>query len=195
MDGLTNIISKINSDAQNEYEQIIQAAKDKANELLADAKNAAREEIEKMQNSAQKKAELVKSKAASGSELEYKRILLSEKCKIIDEVLKMSVEYISSLDDVKYFELIDKLVISNALSSNGVIFFNQRDNQRLPEGFIDTLNEKLGQNKQLRLSDKTILCNAGFVIEYDEMRVDCTVESLIFDMSDEIKDELSSILF
>lgn len=195
MDGLTNIISKINSDAKIECEQIIDSAKDKANEIIADADNEAQQKKEKLLLQAQKKAELINSKALSGSELEYKRILLSEKCRIIDEILNESVDYISNLEEKEYFDVIKKLVLSNALNGRGEIFFNQRDFQRLPESFADDVNSCLEEGKAIKLSDKTISCSSGFVIEYKDMRVDCTIESLISDKADEIKDELSKILF
>lgn len=195
MDGLTNIISKINSDAQNECELIINSAKQKAKDIISEANTNASEEKEKILLNAKKKAEIINSKALSGSELEYKRILLAEKCRIIDEVLKESVDYICNLDEQSYFELLKKLALTNALCGEGVVFFNKRDFERLPLGYFDALNSLMDKGKTLRLSESTVACSAGFVIEYDDMRVDCTIESLISDKADEIRDELSKILF
>lgn len=195
MDGLTNIISKINSDGLKECVLVLNEARENAKALLIEKKQSAENASKKLLADAEKKASLIESKAISGSELEYKRILLGEKCKILDNILEKSALFICSLGDNEYFALLEKLVLANALDGNGEIFFNTRDIERMDADFENKLNSLLPKSKKLVLSKTTIDTEGGFVIEYPEMRIDCTIKSLISDKADEIRDELSKILF
>jgi len=195
MDGLSKILTKINEDSSLECSRITERAAAKAEEILSDAKVQGNAISDKMIAQAKAKALLIDAKAKSGAELEYKRDILKEKTLVISDMITASSEYLCSLDDETYFSYIERLVLANALTGDGVMFFSERDAKRIPNGFIDSLNQKLGQNKNIKLSDKYIDTKGGFVLSYTEMRVDCTFESLIDDISDDIKDELSRILF
>ena len=59
------------------------------------------------------------------------------------------------------------------------------------------LPEELDDNDviEVKISDKAAAIDGGFVIEYPEMKVDCSVSSLIDDKLDLIRDKLSKVLF
>ena len=195
MDGLTNIIAKIDEQNTAECKAIIDSAEVKAKAIIEDAKLTAKSVSDKIIADASKKAAVIDSKAVSSSELEYKRVLLAKKAEIIDSCLSMALEAIADCGDEEYFGHIEKLILSGAVEGEGVVYFNNKDNSRLPEGFIKNMNEKLGEGKKIKLSDKVISCIGGCVIEYPEMRIDCSFESLVADKKDDIRDEINRALF
>ncbi len=195
MKGLTEILTKIQNDNSKACEDILLSSQQKADGILEQAKKDV-DEIEKAAKlKLDEKLAAEKSKAMSGAELEYKRVLLAEKCKIIDSFLDDAVKAICESEDSEYFGYMKTLVLKHALCGNGSICFNKKDAQRLPSGFVDEVNSALGDGKSVSLDSANIDTCGGFIINYPEMRVDCTLDSLVLDKADEIKDSLNKVLF
>ena len=194
MDGLTNIISKIDEQTKLECDEIIAAAEKDAEAIIQDAKNKADAVARAIYDETEKKANVIDNKAVSSSELEYKRVILSKKSEILDACLESALSEIAKLSDDEYFSCIEKLLVKGACEGEGTVFFNEKDRARLPEGFIKNISEKLG-SKVLKLADESVNIIGGFVIEYPEMRIDCSFESLIADKKDDIRDQINKALF
>ncbi len=194
MDGLTNIIAKITEQNNAECAEILENANKSAQDILAKARLEAEKEADSIRAEYDAKASVAASKAESGAEIEYKRAVLKAKSELIVDCIEKAVKSISDSSVEVYFGYIEKLIMSNALVGEGRLAVCETDKSRLPKGFVDAVNEKLSDGKKIVLSAKTI-DESGFVIEYDEMKVDCTFSSLIDDKLDEIRDSLSSVLF
>lgn len=195
MDGLTNIIAKIKEQNEADCTGVVDSAKQKAAEILANAQKTAESINADYNAKTQEAKKIISSKAVSSSELEYKRVILAQKSRILDELIEKSVESIAKSTDEAYFGYIETLVKSNALSGKGSIRMSQDDLKRLPEGYEKKLNSELCDGKEVVISKEPIDCVGGFVIEYDEIRIDCTLSSLVEDKYDEIRDEINKILF
>lgn len=195
MDGLLNIIDKIITENDAECKNTIEHAEKQAKEIIAKAQLDAEKIAEQSRNDAQIKTKLAGEKNVSGAELEYKRRILFAKGRIISETVAAAKEYLCTLSEKEYFDIIGKLALNCALCGTGYITFNQRDKARLPSDFLNNLSENLPDGKSIALSENTGDFNGGFTISYPEMLVDCTFESLLDDNADDIKDELGRILF
>ena len=136
-----------------------------------------------------------KSKAVSSAEFEYKRVMLSKKCELIDECMKESLASMCNAQDDVYFGYIKTLASKYALAGKGSVSFSKKDLDRLPDGFEKELCECAGDGKTLEISKEAIDTEGGFVISYPEMRVDCTFASLVEENADNIKDAVNKILF
>jgi len=194
MDGLTNIIAKITEQNEAECAEILENAEKSAKEILEKARLEAEKEERIIKADSDFKVSVANSKASSGAEIEYKRAVLAEKSELINSCIRNAIDSISESSDEVYFGYIEKLIMSNALMGEGYFVVCEKDKKRLPAGFVDAVNSKLPDGKKIVLSDKTI-DEAGFVIEYDEMKVDCTFLSLVDDKLDEIRDSLNKVLF
>lgn len=195
MDGLTNIITKIAEQNEVQCEAVINSAKEKAQKIVDEAKKSADEYLKKQQEFLEVKSASEKSKAVSSAEFEYKRVLLSKKCEIIDECMTKALESMCNADDETYFSYVKTLVSKYALKGEGTISFSQKDLERLPENFEKELCDVAGKGKTLVISKKPVFTQGGFVISYPEMRVDCTFVSLMEENADNIKDAINKILF
>ena len=195
MDGLTNIITKIAEQNEVQCEAVINSAKQKAQKIVDEAKKSAEEYLKKQQEFLEIKSASEKSKAVSSAEFEYKRVLLSKKCEIIDECMTKALESMCNAPDETYFEYVKTLVSKYALTGEGTVSFSQKDLDRLPEGFEKELSDAAGDGKTLVISKEAVSSQGGFVISYPEMRVDCTFASLMEENADNIKDAINKILF
>ena len=195
MDGLTNIIAKIEAQSNEECNAVLESAKLQANTILDEAKACAEKESSAILGAAQKKIDVINSKAVSSAELEYKRVLLAKKSELIERVVANAISDISNSSDEVYFEYVKTLILSNALLGTGTLKFSKKDSMRIPAGFLDSVNKEFSEGKNVVLSDKTFECDGGFIIDYPEIRVDCTFASLAEDKADEIRDEINRVLF
>ena len=195
MDGLTNIIAKIGEQNEAECNEIIAAAENSAKAIIQEAKNQADLVVRAVNDETDKKVSVIDTKAVSSSELEYKRVILAKKSEILDACISSALEEISKLSDNEYFGYIEKLIVGGAVEGEGKVYFNAKDNARLPDGFVKNISEKLGNDKSLKLADECIDIMGGVVIEYPEMRIDCSFESLIADKKDDIRDQINKALF
>lgn len=195
MDGLTNIIAKIHEQNEADCKLVIEAAEEKAQKILEAAKNDAASIASKIEAETDAKLAVIKTKSVSSSELEYKRAILSKKSELINSVLSKALDGIRNSEDDVYFGYIEKLIIKNALNGKGILSLSKKDLERLPENFEEKINSQLSDGKSIEISGNAASFDGGFVVEYPEMRIDCTFESLLNDKIDEVRDELSKILF
>ena len=195
MDGLTNIIEKIHKQNDIECRNIVESAEKKAGRIIEEAKKEATLVASEIASETEAKLGVIKAKAVSSSEVEYKRAILSKKSELINIAVKNALEGIKSSESNVYFGYIEKLILKNALEGKGTLCLSAKDFERLPEGFVEKINSQLPGGKSVELSKEAALFDGGFVIEYPETKIDCTFESLLEDKLDEIRDELSKILF
>lgn len=195
MDGLTNIINKIHEQCDAECQNILTSAKSASEQIISDSKAKADAAVSQIKLKADAECAIIDKKAASSADLEYRRYVLAEKSRILDATVKHALETIKNSDDEVYFGYIEKLLISGALTGEGIVRMSSFDLDRLPASFEAKINELLGEGKSIKISNEASDIDMGFVIEYPEMRVDCTFSSLINDKMDDIKDKLSQALF
>lgn len=195
MDGLTNIITKINEQSDAQCEAVINLAKDKANNILEKAKSEAEQYLNDNKEALEKLSAAEKAKADSAADFEYKRVMLGKKCEIIDTCLEKALESMCKARDEVYFGYVKTLALKHALKGEGSVSFSKKDLDRLPDGFENELNKGLCEGKKLKISQQTLDTDGGFVINYPEMRVDCTFSSLLEENADSIKDAINKLLF
>ena len=195
MDGLTNIIAKIHEQNDAECENVLASAKKEAEEILEKAQAEAKEASLKIAEKTDSEEAVARSRAVSSAETEYKRAVLSKKSELLDMAVKNALEQIKNIPDDVYFGYIEKLIVSNALEGVGKVIMSERDLTRLPKGFEEKVCSLLSDGKKIEISKDTLDFDGGFVIEYSEVCIDCSFSSLINDKMDEIRDELSKVLF
>ncbi len=196
MDGLLKIITKIQEDTKLECEAIIDSANKEAQNFLEESKKTALDKKDKEIKSADDKANLIISKAHSSADVEYKRHILKIKGEIIDGVICDTVKYFENLPEDKTLEYVLCLLKKYALNIDGEIVFCQNTFKKMPDDIEKQISSALKNSCTLKVASEKINDSVfGFVISYPEMRINCTVESLILDNEEQIRDKLSKILF
>lgn len=193
MNGLEKILKDINDDAQAECDNIINQARQKADEIIKEAsaqvmKNSLTEN-EKLKNLEND----LNNRIQSAARLEKLRIILSEKQKIISDIINKAYQKLLSLPDKEYFNILMKLAERNIQNGNGEIVFNEKDKNRLPKDFIFELNEKA--NGSIILSNSTANIDGGFILVYGGIEENCSFDSIFHSNSEEFKDTTNKIIF
>lgn len=194
MAGLDKIIERIQKNSEINCDSILNDAQKQAEELRAASEAKSKADVEKIAAETDRKSKEIIDSAHSGSELEEKKEILSAKVEIIDSVIDQVAQTLKDLPDDKYFDAIYKLAGKYARPEEGVMYLSQKDLDRLPADFEKTLNSKLEQGS-IKVSKDPRDLDGGFVLSYGGIEINCSFAALIKESEDDIKDELSRILF
>jgi len=193
MSGLDKILSTILADAQAKGELEIAEAQKKADVFLAgDAADAA-VLAQKHADGAKTDAQLHIARSRSAAKLQTRRLLLQERNQIIDEVLADVKDSVCNLPDPEYFAMLRNFVLAHAQKDPGVLVLNKRDLSRLPDGFASSLSQEL--SIPLTISETPGEFDAGCVLIFGEVEYNGTLDALVNEKKDELRDLLNKELF
>ncbi|MEG0546659.1 MAG: V-type ATP synthase subunit E family protein [Oscillospiraceae bacterium] len=195
MTGVEKIISQIETNSNNRCLEITGSAEKNAEKIIADAKAlAAKIQSEATQASASLLSE-AKNSAAASALLKKNQVILCEKLLIIDETLTKALEVIKSLPKKEYFDILKELAVKNALSGKGVLRLSKEDADRIPAGFIESINSSIKDKDSSVSLGKNADIDSGFLLIYGDIDINCTFNSIISSKRDELRDALNQLLF
>ena len=190
MNGLDRILAEIAQDAKT-------AAEEKRSEAKAAAQRTierAREEAKAIEADAAERAELeykrIVSRAHSTGEIAKKGVLLREKQKIIDGILRDAHVKLAGLSDAEYFALMGRLLNKYASGEQGEILLSKRDQQRVTAEFTQAAKEK-----NLTISGDTRDIDGGFILSYGSIEENCSIAALMESERDRLHDVVKAFLF
>ncbi|MEG1846340.1 MAG: V-type ATP synthase subunit E family protein [Oscillospiraceae bacterium] len=195
MTGVEKIISQIETNSNNRCLEITDSAEKNAEKIIAAAKAlAAKTQSEATQASASLLSE-AKNSAAASALLKKNQVILCEKLLIIDETLTKALEVIKSLPKKEYFDILKELAVKNALSGKGVLRLSKEDADRIPAGFIESINSSIKDKDSSVSLGKNADIDSGFLLIYGDIDINCTFNSIISSKRDELRDALNQLLF
>lgn len=193
MSGLDKILSKIIADAKANAELIIDEANIRSAAILQGAAADAALAGEKRVAAAGVDAQALIARSRSTALLQTKRILLQERNRIIDDAISSVKESIISLPDNEYFAVLNKFVLTHLQNEPGMIVLNKRDLARIPVGFVRSLSDS--NTAALTVSETPGDFDAGCVLIFGEVEYNGTLNALINEKKDELRDLLNRELF
>ena len=191
MNGLEQILLKIEEDNNLEVQRILEDGRQRAEEYTKNAVAEASKEAQNIKDEAQKKAALMIESAKTGCEAYVSKQELAAKSDVVSESIKYAVEQIKSMDDEKYFEAISSLILKYAQQGEGELMMNERDIAKMPKDYMKKINTELKKSDaSLELYEVPANIDSGFIIRYGGVEENCTFDALVEDKIDEIKDKL-----
>lgn len=191
MDGLKEILSKIDSDNAAEIKEYVSAQNAETQKMTDEIINSARSEAEKILADAAKKTAQLSENSKSSCALYEKNRLLTEKLNIINNAVDTAAHSLKNMDSDEYFKAVETLVIKYSHDGEGELLMNERDRAAVPDGFMESLNKKLKEkNASVSLADENAKIDSGVIIRYGGIEENCTFGALIGEKRDEIRDIL-----
>ena len=184
MGGLTEILSSIENEAARQNDVIISDAKHKADEILAKAREEADSIMQSYKEKTENDVKFMLGRISTTNAISLANELLSEKQKLIEEIIVKAKEKILKLDKDDYLKLLQNILDANAKQNEkGEIIFSKRDKE---------LSKKLDLSKcNLTVSDKDTDIEAGFIIRYGDTDLNCSIEALINSNREKYIDKLN----
>ena len=195
---IKDINEKIISDAKIQADKIIAQAEDKANNIIKKGKKEAENIKNIILHKSKQEASLKKSKILTEANLEAKKIILSEKQKIIEDVFNKASESILKLEDKDYLNIIKKMILDNIETGDETIFIDHSDRDKISESFVEDINRELkskGKKGKLKLSTSYLPIKGGVVIGFGKIRKNISLEFLLKKIREELEIQISKDLF
>lgn len=195
MTGLEKIVGKIAADSAEECVKILTEASRGAEQIVLDARNDARKRAAEIVGEAQKKADRRVAVAKSSAETITRTRYLSVRNAVVNDIISASYEELLKLGDKEYFELLFKLVKKNVETGECKLRLNARDLERLPGDFEEKINDSVFETAAVQVSGEPAEIENGFILDYGDFQVNCTLRSVFDENMDSLKDLLSETLF
>ena len=191
MTGLENIIREIETESAETVSDILGKANDAAAATLRDAEKAAEQLKEGFRREAERKAAETVDRAAANDEMELKRAVLKKKQEIIRETLDGTRRALTEARDKGYFEMLTSLLNRYAAEGkDGEILMTDADKKAMTKEFETAVSAH-----GLKVSDKALSADSGFVLVYGSIEINCTIDAIFDAYADELSDMLGAFLF
>ncbi len=176
------VIAGIESTSESETSKIISEAKDEADRIVAEAKAVA----DKIYSET-----IERDKSAMDHDLS--RNLLSEKQKLLDNIIDDVIAGINDSHDEKYFDFLKALLKKYAGDGAGELLLSERDVKGMPHSFKKFLAADY-PNLRIKFGENV---DSGFIITYDDVDVEenCTLSELTESAMDVIKEKAQNEIF
>lgn len=195
MTGLERIVDKIKDESAQRCENILKKADNDASALIAKARSDAGKKADEILTKAHEEADRIVAVAKSSGETVSKTKYLEVKNAVINDIISASYEKLLLLNDEDYFSLLFSLCVKYVETGECLMFLNSRDLKRLPKDFEDRINQTVYEKAAVQISKEPMDIENGFILDYGNFTVNCTLKSVFDDNKEKFRDLLSSRLF
>lgn len=195
MAGLDKILEDIRSESAQAVASVMDAAQAERDRALAEAQKEADARTGKILARAKDQADDLIARADSAAQLQRRRMILETKQDLIASVIGQAKQAILDLPDSDYFELILKLISSNALPRDGEVCFSRKDFSRLPKDFAAKLVAALPEGAKLNVSRDEAQIDGGFILKYGGVEQNLSIGEIFEEKKDRMTDIAGKILF
>lgn len=195
MTGLEKIVEKISEQSEEACLKIIDDANQQASDIILKAKEQAIEKANKIVESAKKEADRINAVARSSAESITRTKYLETKNAVLNDILSACYEETEKMSDKDYFDLLFRLCVKNTETGECMLYLNENDLARLPEDFQEKINGEVYERAAVQVSKKPRDIENGFILDYGDFEVNCTLRAIFDDNMDMLKDTLSKMLF
>lgn len=193
MSGIDKIIQEIETNAAKSCDSVLSHARQKADGIIAEAQKEADQIVADGKDRTAAHVVDIKKRGDSAAELEEKRVMLYTKQQIINTMLGEGLSAAKNLPKDEYFTLIKSMVAKYSLDDDGVIFFGEKDNHRLPADFLNELNQ--AAKGGIVLSSKSAPIDAGFILKYGGIEQNCSFDAIFAGEAENLSDKAGRLLF
>jgi V/A-type H+-transporting ATPase subunit E len=191
---LDTVVEDVREEARTRAEEIRNEGRERADEIVAEAEADAEELLEERELEVERKIEQEREQALSAAKLEAKQERLEARRDALQTVRERAEEELAGLSGDRREELTRALLDASAEEFDGgdadVVVRGRAADEAL-------LEEILADYEGFSLSDETVDCLGGVVVESTASRVqvDNTFDSLLDSVWEDNLKDVSSILF
>lgn len=195
MNGLEQILLKIENDSNEKIEKIIFKAEEEKENIISSATDEANMEAQLILKEAKDKEQRIRENAQNSYNTEKRAGVLRAKTAVMDKWLLQAEKEFLKINDKEYFGIIKKLILKYADSGEGEIIFSKEDNEKIKGEVLKEVNKELSlKNASVTLSKETLDIGKGFVIRYGMIEENCSFKALIEHKKEELKERLFVLL-
>lgn len=195
MTGLEKIVEKIGAESDRICAEIIEKANAEASRIIANARSESSASADAVIDKAKLEAQRTVAAAKASAETITRTKYLEVKNAIANDIISAAYEEIEKYDDEKYFDLLFALCVKNIESGECVMYLSQKDLDRLPSDFEEKINVEVFETSAVQISHKSREIENGFILDYGDFEINCTLKAVFDENMEKLKDMLCSKLF
>lgn len=191
MNGSDRILSRIQTDCDENVRAIEERARQERDRIIAAAQHEADAQAAAVAEKAAQKCAQAEVSAQSRAQLEKRNALLRQRRAEIDKTVAALEDYLLGLNDNEYFEALYRLA-AQLKGKSGEVLLNQKDLNRKPRNFEKRL-EAAGLHASV--SQTPVAIDGGFILKSGDVEENMSFSALISAKRDDIEDLINRELF
>lgn len=195
MTGLDKIKEKIEEQSRENCERIFAETNLKIKKMIAEAREEGNRRASEIVGAAQREADKKNAVSKSTAESITRNRYLEIRNAILNDIISAAYLEIEKFTDEEYFDMIFSLCKKNIQPGECTMHMNGFDLSRLPEGFEDRINGAVFETSSVTVGKKAVDIENGFILDYGDISVNCTLKAVFDENMDSLKDMLSKELF
>ncbi len=195
---LEDILKKIREETDAKISEIDSRIKKRVEEVVKEGEKKIADLRKHLLHEAEGKIKEERRSKLAIAQLDFRKALLIEKRRLLDETFNAAFEDIRNLGDEDYRKLFKKLTLQVAEEGNGNIFISNKDRKRIAPSLIKEINKnlhKMGKSATLELAQEEVDIDGGFILKMEKIEINCSLSSLFETIKEELESEVSGILF
>jgi vacuolar-type H+-ATPase subunit E/Vma4 len=195
---LEDIIAHIKKDGNNRAEAALAEARQRAAEIAERGDEQAEAEAGQVRAGYAARAEAARRRILTLAHLEANRRLLEARQSAVDEAFERARRELQALPDRGYLELIERVVVENAVTGDEELVLNARDQSRLDGAFLEHLNAALrarGLLGQVAVAQRTAPICGGCVLAGRDIELNASFDVALKMARDDLESEVAAVLF
>jgi V/A-type H+-transporting ATPase subunit E len=198
MNGVQNIIDRIDADSAAECAEIAAEAERQCEDIKAEYSKAEQDAYWKIVNEGAKDAEQRVERLGSVAKLEARKQILAAKQELVTRAFERAAELIAQLPTDRYVNFLVKLAVQASVDGAERLIFSREDAARVGKRVCDGANAELtqlGRTAKLTLSDAPGAFKGGFILTSGDVETNCTAHSLVSQYRNELSSAVAEALF
>lgn len=211
MNGIENIIARIEKDAQNEINEILARARAEADAISAKYAEIAKNETEAILEKGEKMASDRTLRLQGVAGLDARKMLLKTKQEMIELSFREAEAKLTALTGEDYVETLARLAVKAAQTGNEEIILSASDREKYGKDVVARVNSLLNEDEGIariltaagkilrgegiKLSSETREISGGLILKDGDLEVDASFKTIVNQMRDTLSGDVAAILF
>ena len=195
MTGLDKIKEKIEEQSRENCEKIFADTNLKIKKMIAQARDEGNRRASEIVGAAQIEADKKNAVSKSTAESITRNRYLEIRNAILNDIISAAYLSIDKFTDEEYFDMIFSLCKKNIQPGECTMYMNGYDLSRIPEDFEERINSAVFETSAVTVGEKAVDIENGFILDYGDVTVNCTLRAVFDENMDALKDMLSKELF
>lgn len=195
MSNINNMTSKIIKDAEEKSKKILASAEEEKNNILSKKINIANELKAEIVIKSEMESKSKKSRIISSATLKARNSKLAAKQDVIKSIFAQSIDKLNNLSKEEFLEFVKNTITSLGEIGDQNLILNKEGIELVDINFINEINNSLGKQGNIKVSNKMGAFKGGFILEKDGVEMNNTYDALVSSLVDELEFEVAGILF
>lgn len=193
MNGIENIIARIEADAQKACEDIRSESARQAEAIGADYRAQAEQAAAEVLERGRQQAQLQEERLVNAARLEQKKELLAAKQALVEEAFLRAQAQLAALPEQQRIDLLARLAASASVTGREQLIFSDADRASIGAQVVEKANRLC--SSALTLAEETRRMAGGVILKDARIETNCSFEALLHQKREQLTAQVAETLF